>query len=104
MLEVAAELQDKWEDSRTCAVRRADRYPCEVCLIAIWARSVLCPLQREARMRHVRWGRRRIWARERLAKLADAVRQGRVPERDMALKDVAAIKQVSEWLEDEHTC
>lgn len=107
LLKFTTDLQDMWEDRR--AARRADRHPYEVCFLARWARPqrgmphhTVCPLLREARMRHVRRARRRIWARGRLAKLAAAVRQGRIPERDIALKDIEAIRHNDEVVEDEH--
>lgn len=38
LLFFAVDVQERWEDARCCAERRADRYPCALRLLAIWAR------------------------------------------------------------------
>lgn len=96
------EVQDVWEGARSCATRWSERYPYEVRLDAVWASKEGGPLlQRHARLLHVRRAGRRVWERERLAKLASVVRAARVPERDQALKDIAAVKHGPDVLEGE---
>lgn len=95
-------FRHRGSDTRSSATRRSECYPYEVRIVAMWASKATSPWQRSVRVRHVRRARRHVWERERLAKLASAVRQGRVPEQDLALKDIAAVKCGLETLEDEH--
>lgn len=47
LLQLTMDLQDMWEDRRTCAARRADRYPYEVRTIALGPqRALSAALQR----------------------------------------------------------
>lgn len=62
--EYAAQLQDMWHDSRSCAQRRRDRNPYEIRFIAQWAARGPDPLRRAARRRHARAARRRLALRE----------------------------------------
>lgn len=70
------------------ADRRADRYPYEVRILAVWASRAPDAARRAVRFQHMRAARRRAHRREQAARMAIAVRSGRAPERDFALKDV----------------